>query len=154
MKLILSIFLLMLIMLLPAPGRASHPPWNGKVVEVLGGGFISVMRNGEAVKVRLSKIVCPKQDQPYGQEAKQFTRDLCLGKIVTVWPVAFDRSGQAWADVILPGGRWLNKELVHTGLAWQGKRYSRGAELAAVEDEARKAKRGLWAQPDAVPPWK
>lgn len=145
---------LALLVLLSAPVQASHPPWNGKVLEVLAGGVISVMRDGEAIKVRLRSIVCPKHDQPYGQEAKKFTRDICLGKTVTVWPVTFDRSGQAWADVILPGGRWLNQELVRAGLAWQDKRYSRGAKLASAEDEARKSKRGLWSDPKPVPPWK
>ena len=147
---------LALLVLLSAPVQASHPPWNGKVLEVLAGGVISVMRDGEAIKVRLRSIVCPKHDQPYGQEAKKFTRDICLGKTVTVWPVTFDRSGQAWADVILPGGRWLNQELVRAGLAWRqaDKRYSRGAKLASAEDEARKSKRGLWSDPKPVPPWK
>ena len=137
-----------------APVWASHPPWNGKVVEVLSGDTISVMRDGDAIKVRLTKIACPKHDQPYGQEAKQFTRDFCLGKTVTVWPVTFDRTGQAWAGVVLQDGRYLNQELVRAGLAWQDKRYSKSAELAAMEEEARRAKRGLWSDPKPVPPWR
>lgn len=154
MKPILSIFILALILLPSAPAGASHPPWNGKVVEVLSGDTISVMRDGKAVKVRLAEVACPALGQPYGPEAEQRTRGLCLGEVVTVWPVTFDLSGQAWAHVILRDGNCLNDELVRAGLAWQDKRFSRRANLAAMEEKARRAKRGLWSDPKSVPPWR
>ncbi|MCH6558531.1 MAG: thermonuclease family protein, partial [Nitrospirae bacterium] len=56
--------------------------------------------------------------------------------------------------VILPHGRDLNRELARTGFAWWYWRYAPDDEtLAQLEREARGAKRGLWADPHAVPPW-
>lgn len=65
-----------------------------------------------------------------------------------------ERYGSTVAEVILPDGRNLNQELVRAGLAWWYQRYARGATvLAALEQEARDAKRGLWSDPRPVPPW-
>ena len=64
-----------------------------------------------------------------------------------------DRYGRLVARVILPDGRDLSVELVKAGLAWHYKKYSDDEELARLEDEVRKAKRGLWSEPEPVPPW-
>jgi len=53
-----------------------------------------------------------------------------------------------------PDGRSLNRELVRAGFAWWYRRYAPDDEtLEQLEREARGAKRGLWVDPDAVPPW-
>ena len=64
-----------------------------------------------------------------------------------------DRYGRLVAPVILPDGRDLSVELVKAGLAWHYKKYSDDEELARLEVEARKASRGLWSEPEPVPPW-
>ena len=57
------------------------------------------------------------------------------------------------AEIILPDGRNLNRELVRAGLAWWYGRYARHeAVLADLEVEARAAHRGLWADKDPIPP--
>jgi endonuclease YncB( thermonuclease family) len=45
--------------------------------------------------------------------------------------------------------------MVRRGAAWVFRRYSDDPELLRLEDEARAARRGLWALPEAerVPPW-
>ena len=48
---------------------------------------------------------------------------------------------------------FLDKELLSAGLAWHYKQYSRDPEMAKLEFQARSAKRGLWAEPNPVPPW-
>ena len=69
-------------------------------------------------------------------------------------PTDRDQYGRLVADVILPDGRNLNRELVRAGLAWWYRRYApHDAELEALEAEARAARRGLWADPHPVPPW-
>jgi hypothetical protein len=48
------------------------------------------------------------------------------------------------AEIILPDGRNLNRELVRAGLAWWYQRYARRETvLQDLEQEARDAKRGL-----------
>ncbi len=50
--------------------------------------------------------------------------------------------------------RLLNEELVNAGFAWWYRKYAPGNEtLQQLEREARDAKRGLWAEPELIPPW-
>ena len=55
--------------------------------------------------------------------------------------------------MILPDGTNLNRELVKAGLAWWYRKYSKDESLGALEEEAKTAKRGLWTDPEPVPPW-
>ena len=127
--------------------------WTGKVVAVKDGDTIEVLKEGKAVRIRLAEIDCPEKAQPFGNKAKQFTSDQCFGKTVKVLPQDIDRYGRTVAKIILPGGRSLNQELIKAGLAWQYTRYSHDEYLKHLEKEARKAKRGLWSDPHAIPPW-
>jgi len=89
-----------------------------------------------------------------GTRAKQLTSELAFGKVVRVEPTDRDQYGRIVADVILPDGRNLNRELVRAGLAWWYRHYApHDAELCALEVEARAAQRGLWAEPHPIPPW-
>ena len=55
--------------------------------------------------------------------------------------------------MLLPDGTNVNRKLVKPGLAWWYKKYSKDGSLGALEQEAREAKRGLWAEPNPIPPW-
>ncbi len=112
------------------------------------------MPNGKGKRIRLHGIDCPEKRQAFGNRAKQFTSTLVFGKTVTVQFVDRDRYGRTVAEVLLPDGRSLNRELVRAGFAWWYWRYAPDDEtLAQLEREARGAQRGLWADPHAVPPW-
>ena len=78
---------------------------------------------------------------------------MVFGKVVRVEVKDFDRYGRTVADVILPNGRVLNQELVAAGLAWWYRQYApHDDKLRKLEDSARREKRGLWADPNPVPP--
>jgi endonuclease YncB( thermonuclease family) len=65
-----------------------------------------------------------------------------------------DRYGRMVADIVLPDGRMLNKELVHSGNAWWYSHYApNDADLQALEADAREHHRGLWAVSSPMPPW-
>ena len=65
-----------------------------------------------------------------------------------------DKYGRTLADVLLPDGMNLNQELVRRGLCWWDRKYAPGnAVLEQLEKAAREAKKGLWADPQSVPPW-
>ena len=102
---------------------------------------------------RLKDIDCPEKKQPFGQKAKQLTSTLVFGKTVTVVPSEKGRYRRTIGDVFLPNGANLSYELVKAGLAWWYHRYSDDVVLAALELEAQLAKRGLWTDPQPVPPW-
>src|SRR5262249_22276316 len=75
-------------------------------------------------------------------------------KVVTIRPRDTDRFGRTVADVILPDGRSLNRELVAGGMAWWFKKYAPDdRDLQRAEADARQAGRGLWSQPNPTPPW-
>jgi endonuclease YncB( thermonuclease family) len=58
------------------------------------------------------------------------------------------------ADVLLPDGTNVNQELVTHGWCWWYRKYAPGdTVLEGLETEAREAKRGVWADPQPVPPW-
>ena len=145
---------LFIIFLFLAWSAAAFADFSGKVVAVKDGDTLEVMKEGVAVRVRLYGIDCPEKGQAFGQRAKQFASDLAFGKTVNVIGKDRDRYGRTVGEVILEDGRSLNRELVRAGLAWWYRQYAKkDIELEALERDARKAKAGLWADADPVPPW-
>jgi len=133
------------------PRRPAAP--EGKVVRVRDGDSIVVMRGGVGIEVRLDGIDCPELAQEYGRKAKSFTADFVFGKTVHLVGKGKDRYGRELAEVQLPDGRSLNRELVAAGYAWWYRKYSTDRSLEALEQTARRERRGLWGAPNPVPPW-
>lgn len=133
--------------------RKKPTPWQGKVVAVADGDTITVLRDRQRLRIRLHGVDTPEKSQAFGLQAKRFTARLVFGKVVRVVPVTTDRYRRTVAEVFL-GDRSLNEALVKAGLAWWYRRYARRAKLLEhLELEARKARRGLWADAKPVAPW-
>ena len=65
-----------------------------------------------------------------------------------------DRYGRTIADVLLPDGTHVNHTLVKNGWWWWYRKYApEDMTLEGLEKEAREEKKGLWADPQPVPPW-
>ena len=148
----------------PAPAPASAPApttqakaselLTGKVVRVADGDTITLLVDQTQHRIRLHGIDCPERGQPFGTKAKQFTSNLVFGQTVTARVVDVDRYGRQVCRVTLPDGKDLSAELVRAGLAWWYRHYAPDdEELAKLEAEAREEKRGLWVDPEPVPPW-
>ena len=128
--------------------------FSGRVVSVSDGDTIIVLRPGNVQeKIRLAEIDCPEKGQPFGQAAKRKTGELAGGKTVTVEVRTTDRYGRTVGEVFLPDSSSLNRELVRTGYAWWYRQYSKDESLGTLEAEARRARRGLWSEPNPVLPW-
>ena len=134
-------------------GQALANDFTGRIVSVLDGDTIEVLHNTHPERIRLSGIDCPEKRQAYGKKAKQFTSALAYGKEVTVQVLRKDRHGRTVGDVVLTDGTNVSRELIKAGLAWWYRQYSKDASLGVLEEDARQAKRGLWADPNPVPPW-
>ncbi|WP_165234732.1 thermonuclease family protein [Aquisphaera insulae] len=134
---------------------AKAADFPARVVGVSDGDTLTVLVAGNReVKVRLYGIDAPETAQDFGSRAKQAASEMSFGQQVTVREVDRDRYGRTVGEVILPDGRSLGKEMVRAGLAWWFWRYAPDDwELAGLEAEAKAAKRGLWNQAGAVPPW-
>lgn len=145
---------LLLILASAALPLTAAETWSGRVVAVGDGDTIEVMRGRAAARVRLHAVDCPELGQAFGQRARQRTAELAMGRDVRVQVVERDRFGRFVAEVFLPGGESLNRKLVGEGLAWWYRDYApRDVELRLLEEKAREARRGLWADAKPVPPW-
>jgi len=125
----------------------------GEVVSVPEGDTIEVLCEGRPVRVRLRGIDCPGHDQSYGDNARQFTSSLVLGKGVTVDVFDKHQYGELVGDVYCADGKLLSHELARAGLAWYYLRHSRDKTIERIEREARATKRGLWSDAEPTPPW-
>lgn len=128
---------------------------NGRVVGVTDGDTLTLLTDSkEQIKIRLAEIDTPESRQPYGSRAKQALSDLVYGKQARLSATEKDRYGRTVGRVYV-GNVDVNAELIRQGAAWVYRQYAHDPALFALEDEARKMKRGLWALPEAerMPPW-
>ena len=101
-----------------------------------------------------ARVVYPEKGQAYGTRAKQAASELVYGKEVTLQTHGLDKYRRTIADVLLPDGTNVNHTLVKDGWCWWYRKYAPGdAVLERLEKEARETKKGLWADPQPVPPW-
>lgn len=147
-----SIGCAVIFLLLGTPLEAAD--FTGRVVGVLDGDTIDVLNGHHAERIRLSGIDCPEKGQAFGTRAKQAASELVYGKEVTIQTHGKDRYKRTIGDVILLDGTNINQELVKQGWCWWYRKYApNNAELERLENEAREARKGLWVDPQPVPPW-
>ncbi|WP_369412621.1 thermonuclease family protein [Neoroseomonas alba] len=128
---------------------------RGRVVGISDGDTLTLLTAGrEQVRIRLSDIDTPERGQPYGNRARQALSDLAFGKQVRIEVRDIDRYGRTVGRIFV-GALDVSAELVKRGAAWVFRRYSNDPALLRYEAEARAARRGLWALPEAerIPPW-
>ncbi len=133
---------------------------RAQVVRVLDGSTVEVAAQGTTFRVRYIGVQAPRADECFGIQAQRANAALVAGKTVfleaDIQPN--DADGTALRYVYLVNGRMVNAALVGQGAArltahLPNTRYY--AALRALEDQARQAKRGGWAQcgwqPEAPP---
>ena len=128
---------------------------TGRVVGIADGDTLTILdADHRQTKVRLAEIDAPESHQPYGTRAKQVLSELVFGRDVRVVVVDIDRYGRT-VGRIYAGALDVSAEMVRQGAAWVFIRYNHDPSLAALEQAAQAARRGLWALPEAerVPPW-
>jgi micrococcal nuclease len=140
-------------------GPLSAEPIVGKVVGVADGDTLTVL---DALKhqhkIRLSGIDAPEGGQAFGNRSKEALSDCAFGKQATVDGDKSDRYGRRVGKVMVNGVD-CNLRQVELGLAWHFVKYAserppaESKAYAAAEVTARAAKRGLWIDPHAMPPW-
>ena len=127
--------------------------FTAKVVGVADGDSITVLRDREQVKVRLVDIDAPEKGQAFGNRSKQALEALVKGQEVRVVERGKDRYDRTLGRVYR-GDLDVNAEQVRQGMAWVFRQYAKDDTLNQIEAEAKDKKRGLWRDPDPVPPWK
>jgi micrococcal nuclease len=161
----------------PAVANRSNPAdiskYNGKsflVVKVVDGDTIDINvpdANYPNTRIRLWGVDTPESEKSpggemyFGKEASEFTRQLTLGKTVTVYldPGNNTRGkyGRLLAYVQLPDGQYLNELLLSEGYAYADLRFdhSRYNKYKQLESTARSLNHGLWQKVtrEELPMW-
>lgn len=142
---------------LAALGRADVI--QGRVVGLADGDTITVLDASKSQhRIRLQGIDAPESRQAFGARSRQHLSDLVFNKEVSVEWEKRDRYGRVLGKVLV-GGRDACLAQVQAGMAWHYKYYQDEQSpedrrlYAEAEREAREARRGLWSDPDPVPPW-
>jgi endonuclease YncB( thermonuclease family) len=137
----------------PSQERSDSRKIVGRVIAVADGDTITVLDDTKAqIKIRLDAIDAPETGQPFGQASKRALSDMVFGRDVIVYKKKLDRWGRTVGHVIV-GGVDTNLAMLEAGMAWHYKEYDKNKRLAEAENAARAARRGLWQDSDAVPPW-
>lgn len=113
---------------------------KGRVNRVVDGDSVYV----DGKKLRLWGIDAPEEDEFGYDEAKKVLREIAYGKTVTCTCADIDRHGRSVVKCTLEDGQDVGDVMVRTGWALDYRKHTKGAYEKA-EDEARDAKRGLWA---------
>ncbi|HVF65547.1 MAG TPA: thermonuclease family protein [Casimicrobiaceae bacterium] len=130
---------------------AARADFSGRVVHVHDGDTISVLVGRQELRVRLAGIDSPERYQPYGTLARRALAEMISGRNVRVTTFGRDRFGRVLGRVHLDNVD-VNAEQVRRGWAWVFRRNG-DARLLALEAEAKAARRGLWQDTRALPPW-
>ena len=127
---------------------------SGRVVKVTDGDTITILDADQIQhKVRLYGIDTPEYKQPYSRAAKKVLSDLVAGEGVGVNVKDTDRYGRT-VGVVYKGNVNVSLEMVKSGYAWWYKKYAPFSdELREAEQRAKAEGLGLWADPNAIPPW-
>ena len=130
----------------------------GRVVRVADGDTITILDGANVQhRIRLQGIDAPESHQAFGTQSKKNLSDLIFDREVTVEYEKTDQYGRIVGKVLLDGTD-VNLEQIKAGMAWHYKEYQREQSAvdrevyARAEDEARNARRGLWADADPIEP--
>lgn len=131
---------------------------SGRVVRIADGDTITVLdASNTQHRIRLQGIDAPESKQDFGTQSKKSLSGMIFGKDVSVIYEKTDQYGRLVGKVFFEGMD-INLEQVRSGMAWHYKEYEREQSIedrefyARAEDEARRARRGLWRDANPVEP--
>lgn len=135
----------------------------GEVVRVIDGDTIDVLIEKRPVRVRLADIDAPERGQAFGEKSRQYLADIVFRQRVRVVEKQTDRYGRTLGMVYVRqcapvAACWdmlVNAQMIAGGMAWAYRFHDRpsSAEMAQLEQKARRQRIGLWSDPNAVEPW-
>jgi micrococcal nuclease len=127
--------------------------FSGTVTYVTDGDTLWVRpaSGGEPVQIRLIDLDAPEGCQTYGPEAKHALRERVLHRKVQVRTHGVDTYQRVLARID-HRGEDVNAWLVRFGYAWSMSFHGKQGPYAALEEQARRERKGLWALPGATDP--
>lgn len=131
---------------------AQAETFSAKVIVVMDGDTVMVLRDGHKTKVRLANIDAPEKDQPFGKQSRDSLLEMVGKKQVQIDSQAVDQYGRIVGSISLDG-RSINREQVQRGMAWEYSHYHSDKTYLGLQSDAQQARRGLWSQTGPQPPW-
>ncbi|MGA9666571.1 MAG: thermonuclease family protein [Gallionella sp.] len=138
--------------LLFASAAAFGEEFFARVIVVIDGDTVLIRRASGLVKIRLAEIDAPEIAQAFGAASKRSLSGMVMGRRVRIASEATDQYGRMVAHLGVDGLD-VNAEQIRRGMAWEYSNHHSDKALIALQNEARLASRGLWAQSDPMPPW-
>ncbi len=127
------------------------------IVRVIDGDTLIISQDKKNIRVRLYGIDTPEIKQDYGECASAFLKELLpVGSTIFLDIITVDFYKRSVAIVKLQDKRILQEILLQSGNAWLYKKYCSAQMRNAwqpLEDHAQKNKLGIFADPNAEPPW-
>ena len=130
----------------------------GQVVRVVDGDTIVLKVADAQHRVHLAGIDAPEKNQAWGESSTHELRRQIAGRHVVFGWRKRDRS-ERLIGVVRLAGRDMNLHMIDLGLAWHYEQYADeqspgdSEAYSAAEKAARDARRGLWSEPEPIPPW-
>jgi micrococcal nuclease len=137
------------------PARAEKPHYeiSGEVVAISDGDTVTILDASKSQhKIRLAGIDAPEKKQAFGTKARENLAEKVFRRNVRVEVIDVDRYRREVGRIFV-GDRFINLEMVHDGFAWRYVIYDKAGEFAAAEVDAHEHHRGLWTDPNPMPPW-
>ena len=127
--------------------------WTGVVTEVRDGNVMTIlnMETGKQELVRLWACDAPEIDQPFGDQAHSFLKDLVIDKEVTVFEKQKDFRGTALVTLSLED-QSANYIMIANGFAWLDTHLVPNGDLFDCFESACSKGIGLWADKASVHP--
>ncbi|WP_434778694.1 thermonuclease family protein [Neisseria sp. Ec49-e6-T10] len=144
-----------------------------KVTNVIDSNNIVCKKaNNEPVEVKLYQIDAPDLGQAFSQEAKHSLTSHYLNRHIDIETHGIDKYQRTLGTIYTmnmcscyPEGDPMNVSddcgckfdrnlsMIQQGHAWFDKSYGENPEYQQAQEEAKQAKRGLWADTNPIPPW-
>jgi endonuclease YncB( thermonuclease family) len=142
----------------PASSTNGQTTLTGRVVRIADGDTVTILDSTNTQhRIRLQGIDAPESHQAFGTQSKKSLSDMVFDKDVTVEYDKIDRYGRLVGKIILNGVD-VCLEQIKAGMAWHYKDYEDEQTpadrdlYARAEDDARNARRGLWADANPIEP--
>lgn len=161
-KVVLRPLLVFVLLLLAGTDAVAGQIIQGVVRAVFDGDTLLLATPGQSrLTVRLYGIDAPetakpdRPGQPFGAIARRTLMYKVMGRQVSAEIMESDPY-QRRVAVIRYSGRDINYEMLAEGMAWAYRPYLTGAyasEYLGAEQAAQARHRGLWRDPNPLPPW-
>lgn len=132
---------------------------KGTVVVVIDGDTLTVLaQDGSPHPVKLFGADAPELKQAWGQESADQLTSMVSGKEVVI-DVRQSRDKGRYFGIVLLDGEDIGLAQIRNGMAWAyepadcGLQFEKRSEYFQTERRSRADRKGLWADPDPIPPW-